>query len=125
MAVACASNEARIEEPAMIPIIVFVRDVIDILVQLVVIVVVAYAVVSWLIAFNVINLRNRFVYNASRYLEMCAKPILSPIQRFLPTMGGLDFSPIIVIICLPLINRDLLHPFFAWLIVQAGGQVLV
>ena len=109
----------------MIPIIVFVRDVIDILVQLVVIVVVAYAVVSWLIAFNVINMRNSFVYRASRYLEMCANPILRPIQRILPTMGGLDFSPIIVIIFLPLINQDLLHPFFAWLIVQAGAPVVV
>ena len=109
----------------MIPLIVFARDVVDILVQLVVIVVIAYAVVSWLVVFNVINMRNRYVYSASRYLEMCVKPILRPIQRVLPTMGGMDFSPIVVLIFLPLINQDLLHPFFAWLILQAGGQTLV
>lgn len=58
------------------------------------------AVMSWLVAFNVINLRNQFVYNVVRTLEAVTNPVLAPFRRFIPTLGGVDISPIIAILVL-------------------------
>ena len=55
-------------------------------------------VMSWLISFNVINTRNQFVANVWRVLNQITDPILRPIRRVIPAMGGLDLSPIIVFI---------------------------
>ena len=56
------------------------------------------AILSWLVAFDVINLRNRFVANIAYFLEAVTRPILRPIQRFIPPLGGVDISPIIAIL---------------------------
>ena len=55
-------------------------------------------IMSWLISFNVINTRNQFVAGVWRALNQVTEPILRPIRRILPPMGGLDLSPIIVFI---------------------------
>ena len=55
-------------------------------------------IMSWLISFNVINTRNQFVANVWRVLNQITDPILRPIRRVIPAMGGLDLSPIIVFI---------------------------
>lgn len=55
-------------------------------------------IMSWLISFNVINTRNQFVANVWRILNQITEPILRPIRRIVPPMGGLDLSPIIVFI---------------------------
>jgi YggT family protein len=55
-------------------------------------------IMSWLISFNVINTRNQFVAGLWRALNQITDPILRPIRRILPAMGGLDLSPIIVFI---------------------------
>jgi YggT family protein len=55
-------------------------------------------IMSWLISFNVINTRNQFVANVWRILNQVTEPILRPIRRIIPPMGGLDLSPIIVFI---------------------------
>ena len=55
-------------------------------------------VMSWLISFNVINTRNQFVAGVWRALNQVTEPILRPIRRIVPPMGGLDLSPIIVFI---------------------------
>ena len=55
-------------------------------------------IMSWLIGFNVINTRNQFVAGLSRVLNQVTEPILRPIRRIIPPMGGLDLSPIIVFI---------------------------
>lgn len=56
------------------------------------------AVLSWLVAFDVINLRNQFVYNVARFLDAVTRPILRPVQKVIPPLGGVDISPVIVII---------------------------
>ena len=56
------------------------------------------AVMSWLVAFDVINLRNPFVANIARFLDAVTRPILRPVQRFIPALGGVDISPIIVLL---------------------------
>ncbi len=58
------------------------------------------AILSWLIAFNVINARNAFVYQVGRFLEAVTEPLLGPFRRIIPNLGGIDISPIIVILLL-------------------------
>ena len=53
---------------------------------------------SWLISFNVINTRNQFVASVWRILNQVTEPILRPIRRVIPPVGGLDLSPIIVFV---------------------------
>jgi YggT family protein len=53
---------------------------------------------SWLISFNVINTRNQFVATVWRILNQVTEPILRPIRRIIPPVGGLDLSPIIVFV---------------------------
>ena len=55
-------------------------------------------IMSWLISFNVINTRNQFVATVWRILNQITEPILRPIRRIIPPVGGLDLSPIIVFV---------------------------
>jgi YggT family protein len=55
-------------------------------------------IMSWLISFNVINTRNQFVAAVWRVLNQITEPILKPIRRIIPPVGGLDLSPIVVFI---------------------------
>ena len=56
------------------------------------------AVISWLIAFNVLNTQNRFVYSILDLTYRLTNPILNKIRRFLPNLGTLDISPIILLL---------------------------
>ena len=58
------------------------------------------AVLSWLVAFNVLNTQNRFVYAVGDFLHRITEPALRPIRRFLPHLGGIDISPIVLILLL-------------------------
>jgi YggT family protein len=58
----------------------------------------AAVVMSWLIAFNVVNPRNRFVAMAAEFLFRITEPVLRPIRNRLPNLGGIDISPLIVIL---------------------------
>jgi YggT family protein len=55
-------------------------------------------VLSWLVAFNVINTSNRFVYMVGDFLYRITEPVLRRIRRFLPNLGGVDLSPIVLIL---------------------------
>ena len=59
---------------------------------------IAAVIVSWLTAFNVINVHNNFVRSLLRVLLALTEPVLAPIRRMLPSMGGLDLSPIVVFV---------------------------
>jgi YggT family protein len=67
------------------------------------------AVLSWLVAFNIINTSNRFVQMAGDFLFRITEPVLRPIRRVVPTMGGLDLSPIILIFIILFIQSFLRH----------------
>ena len=68
-------------------------------------VIVAAVVSSWLVAFGVINSHNHFVRQLVLGLDAVTRPVLRPIRRILPTMGGLDLSPMIVCILIVFIER--------------------
>ena len=61
-------------------------------------VVLANVVISWLVAFNILNTQNRFVYSILEMTYRLTNPILIKIRRFLPNLGSLDISPIILLL---------------------------
>lgn len=80
------------------PILHFLYFVLDGVLGLLVLAIIISAILSWLVAFDVINLRNRFVYNVAHFLDAVTRPILRPVQRIIPPLGGVDISPIIVLL---------------------------
>ncbi|MFI4976952.1 MAG: YggT family protein [Caulobacterales bacterium] len=84
----------------MVGIVDFIFFVIGSLVELIIFALIANAIFSWLIAFEVVNPRNRFVYQVYRFLDAVTAPVLRPVRRFIPALGGIDISPVIVIIVL-------------------------
>ncbi len=73
-------------------------DVVLLVLQLYVWLLIASAVLSWLIAFNVVNTRNQFVYTVGEFLYRITEPVLRPIRSIMPNLGGIDISPVIVIL---------------------------
>ncbi len=61
-------------------------------------VVIANVVISWLVAFNVLNTQNRFVYSVLEMTYRLTDPILNRIRRFIPNLGSLDISPVILLV---------------------------
>ena len=66
------------------------------------------AVMSTLIAFNILDTRNRLVWTVGDFLYRVTEPVLRPIRNFLPDLGGIDISPLIVILVLQYLVRPLL-----------------
>ena len=62
--------------------------------------IIAQAILSWLVAFDVVNYRNRFVYSVGSFLDQITRPLLEPFRRIIPSLGGIDVSPIVVILLL-------------------------
>ena len=83
---------------------------IDTILGLYVWVLIASAILSWLVAFNVVNTRNRAVYVIGDFLYRVTEPVLAPIRRIMPNLGGLDLSPIIVILIIFFI-RNLMREY--------------
>jgi len=73
-------------------------------------------IMSWLINFNVINTRNQFVESVWRIVNQITDPILRPIRRFVPPVGGLDLSPIIVFVIIFFLQN--------WIASIAAGRVI-
>lgn len=73
-------------------------NVVEIALNLYIWVLIVGAVMSWLVAFGVINMHNRFVQMASDFIYRATEPVLRPIRRILPPMGGLDLSPLVLIL---------------------------
>jgi YggT family protein len=80
----------------------------DLVISLLIWLLVANAVLSWLVAFDVINLRNRIVSQIYRFLDAVTRPILRPIQRVIPPLGNVDISPVVVLLIL-LVIRFFVH----------------
>lgn len=88
-------------------------DVIQLALSLYVYVLIASAVLSWLIAFNVVNTRNELVRSVWDFLYRVTEPALRPIRNILPNLGGVDVSPIILFLLILLVQgwiRDYLRP---------------
>ena len=65
---------------------------------------IAAAILSWLVAFNVVNSRNQFVAMIGDFLYRITEPVLRPLRNLLPNLGGLDLSPVVVILIIILLK---------------------
>jgi YggT family protein len=83
-------------------------DIIMMLLWLMSIIIIAQAVLSWLVAFNVINTHNNFVRSLLYALDRMTAPLYRPIRRILPDFGGIDFSPIVVLLIIWVLQRLLM-----------------
>lgn len=87
-------------------------SLISTVIQIYIYVLIASAVLSWLIAFNVVNTRNQAVAVIADVLWRLTEPVLAPIRRILPNFGGLDLSPVVLILLLWFINNLLYEIYF-------------
>jgi YggT family protein len=73
---------------------------IDTILRLYIWVIIIGAILSWLVAFDVVNSRNRFVYMIGDFTHRLTEPAIRPIRRFVPDFGGIDISPLLLILLL-------------------------
>jgi YggT family protein len=92
--------------------------ILDFLLQVLTWIIIAQAILSWLVAFNVINTQNRFVRSLLHALDRMTAPLYRPFRKILPDFGGLDFSPIAVILIIILLRR--LLAVWAYQLVVSG-----
>lgn len=78
----------------VIPLLGLILKVLNIYVFLLLV----WVILSWLVAFNVVNTQNAFVHMVGTFLDRITAPVLYPIRKILPPMGGLDLSPLILIL---------------------------
>ncbi len=88
----------------MEPLVLLISRVIGLYVYLLV----AQAILSWLITFGIINTQSNFVNMVGNFLYRITEPLLRPIRKLLPDFGGIDISPVILILLLYFINDSLL-----------------
>jgi YggT family protein len=105
----CAPKRVpRDAEPPMISLL----NLISTIIQIYIYVLIASAVLSWLIAFNVVNTRNQAVAMIADVLWRLTEPVLAPIRRILPNFGGLDLSPIVLILLLWFVQSLMYEIYF-------------
>ena len=78
---------------------------IDTVVSIYIYILIATAVLSWLISFNVINVKSRPVYVVMAFLYRITEPVLRPLRRIIPSIGGIDVTPVIVILILHFVRQ--------------------
>jgi YggT family protein len=86
-----------------------ILDVILLILQIYVWLLIAAAVLSWLIAFNVVNTRNQVVAVVGEFLYRVTEPVLRPIRSILPNLGGIDISPVILILLIFFIENVIIR----------------
>ncbi len=85
-----------------------VFQIIELLLRVLLYIIIVQAVLSWLVAFNIVNLQNDMVRGLLTGLDKLTEPPYRPFRKILPDMGGLDFSPMIVILLIVIIKDHLL-----------------
>ena len=68
-------------------------------------IIIVQAILSWLIAFNVVNMSSPFVRSVATALDRLTAPLYRPIRRFLPDFGGIDFSPLVVLLLIMVVQK--------------------
>ncbi len=86
-------------------------DVLLLILQLYQYVLIAAVIASWLVGFGVINTYNPFARTVLRILHALTEPVLAPIRRVLPSLGGLDLSPLVALLILFFLERLIIRSF--------------
>ena len=79
-------------------------EIVSYLISIIVTVVIVQFVLGLLISFNVVNMHNQFVESLWRAVNAILEPILAPVRRFMPDTGAIDFSPMVVIVLLTILQ---------------------
>ena len=79
--------------------------IIDMILQVLVWVIIAQVIISWLVAFNVINTQSNFVRTVLDVLDRLTAPLYRPIRKILPDFDGIDFSPIVLILAIQILRK--------------------
>ena len=82
--------------------------VIGLVLQIVVWIIFAQIILSWLVAFNVINTSSHFVRSALNFLDRVTAPLYRPVRKILPDFGGIDFSPMVILLVIFLLRNKVL-----------------
>jgi YggT family protein len=85
----------------------FLFAIVDLLLTAIMWVLIANSIASWLINFEVINMRNRLSRQVVAFLDAVTRPLLAPFRRFIPPLGGIDVTPIILIVIIIAGDRQL------------------
>ena len=85
---------------------------IEVVIDLITWVVIASAIMSWLVAFGVVNMRNQFIRMVVETLYRVTEPLLRPIRRLMPNLGGVDISPVILLLGLFFLREAL--RYYVW-----------
>lgn len=85
-------------------------EVLDILLSVFMWILIIQAIMSWLLAFNVLNPRNQVVGMIWQFMLRATEPLLRPIRRVLPNFGGIDLAPLVLILIIYFIRRAFLLP---------------
>ncbi|MEQ8446775.1 MAG: YggT family protein [Pelagibacterium sp.] len=91
---------------------------IDVVLSLVIFIMIAQVIMSWLLAFNILNMSNQFVATVANMLWQLTNPLLAPIRRVLPNFGGLDISPIVLFLTIYFIRLVILYPLMRQVAMQ-------
>jgi YggT family protein len=78
--------------------------------NIVVILIIANAIMSWLVAFDVVNYRNNIVRSVGRFLDATTAPLLRPLQKIIPPLGGIDITPVIALLVIQAVRQFILRP---------------
>ena len=79
--------------------------IVDMILQVLVWIIIAQVIFSWLVAFNVINLQSNFVRTLLDALDRITAPLYRPIRKIMPDFGGIDFSPIVLILAIQILRK--------------------
>ncbi|MGK6354262.1 YggT family protein [Sphingomonas sp. DT-207] len=99
---------------------ILILDILQILLNVLWWIIIVQAILSWLIAFNVINTYNEFVGSIWRALRTLTEPLYRPIRRILPDFGGLDLSPMVVLVILLIIQQAVMPALYR---AAMGGSI--
>jgi len=84
-------------------------------IEIYIFIIIASVIVSWLVAFNVLSSTHPATINLLRFLGKVTDPVLRSVQRYIPSIGGIDISPIIVIFGLMILQRIVMTVFMGGL----------
>jgi YggT family protein len=97
--------------------LIMLLQILQLLLTVVSWIIIAHAIMSWLIGFNVINTYNEFVRTIWTALERITRPLYDPVRRIMPDFGALDLSPLVVLLILYILNNYVLN----WAIAQLAN----
>jgi YggT family protein len=83
-------------------------------------IIIANAILSWLIAFDVVNLRHPVARSVARFLDAVTQPVLAPFRRFIPPIGGIDVTPILALLVIQGVQIYLLPWLFTPIVAAIG-----